>query len=194
MPQQIICSQSDWYFLGRLRSPRQVVGNDEILVGIVLGRSLFILLAHDERVLIALTNALSGFRWHHFMMAPVANNRELTLTDFPSPLSIDCDSADFSAVHKTVIVVAFQARQARLFDQLLNLSSKGFSLSLLLLPTIEFQIASRFLCLRVLRAMRRHIRRPFASRLWLPSAQLFCLAGFLHLALGDESSLQQLIA
>jgi hypothetical protein len=176
------------------RSPGQVVGYHEILIRIVFRRSLLIFITNDQRVFVTLTNTLSCFRWHHFMKALVANNRELTLTDFLSPLSIDRHSAHLSAIDKTVIVVALEARQARLFDQLLNLGSKRSALELLLLPTIKFLVASNFLSPCVQRGTRRHNGRPwFASGVQLPSALFICLVCVLHRVFGDEPSLQQLI-
>ncbi len=100
-------------------------------------------------------------------------------------------------MNKIEIVIAFNARQAVLFDDLANLGKPRLTFPGFLAQTIQFLIACDFggmrLLLRQLLGSRRSGLRAGLGFLLLPGLLVFLLLGLFGLPGTDQPSLQQLL-
>lgn len=139
------------------RLPHQVVGDDGILVGIVLidGRGRGVV--QDDRLRITLTDAGRDLRRHDFVMLLVTNDGQLAVDQTCTQRGIHRNPADLLLVDEPVSLVTLDLRQAVLLDDLLDLSDPRPALGLVLTAAIQLLVALdlRFVCLLRLGFRRR---------------------------------------
>src|SRR6478609_2217553 len=121
-------------------SPHQVVGNDEILVRIILCRLRRGIIPVDQRALHASTDAMADFGRHEGVAALATDNGQSAPDQALAQFRRDRHALDGDAILEVVVVVGLDARHLVLLHQLADLGEARLALGLLLLAAVQFGV------------------------------------------------------